>query len=154
MAAALNGRRLLLLYLRRCRSRRHKYVKRFWVRPKRFCDILNEFHWLLVFFVRAIRKYCSNYLTSLQVFASSLRAVFAMSGKEPYATCIIELPMPMYMHTNCLLFASCNKLLNNSTFYHLKSLIALAIGMIRILRGCPLPIPPQVSLLSWFYSQS
>jgi hypothetical protein len=49
--------------------------------------------------------------------------------------------MPMYMHTNCLLFASCNKLLNNSTFYHLKSLIALSIGMIRILRGCPLPIP-------------
>jgi hypothetical protein len=35
---------------------------------------------------------------------------------------MIELPMPMamYMHTNCLLFASCNKLLNNSTFYHLK----------------------------------
>ena len=24
------------------------------------------------------------------------------------------------MHTNCLLFASCNKLLNNSTFYHLN----------------------------------
>ena len=49
-----------------------------------------------------------------------------------------ELPMPKYMHTNCLLFASCNKLLNNSTFYHLKSLIALPIRMIRIL-GVPLP---------------
>jgi hypothetical protein len=45
--------------------------------------------------------------------------------------------MPMYMHTNCLLFASCNKLLNNSTFYHLKSLIALPIGMIRgFFLGC------------------
>ena len=41
----------------------------------------------------------------------------------------------MYMHTNCLLFATCNKLLNNSTFYHLKSLIALPIGMIRICGG-------------------
>ena len=39
--------------------------------------------------------------------------------------------MPMYMYTNSLLFASCNKLLNNSTFYHLKSLIALPIGMFR-----------------------
>jgi hypothetical protein len=97
MAAAFNGRRLLLLYLRRRRSRRRKYVKRFWVRPKRFWYIFNEFHWLLVFFVRAIRKYCSNYLTTLRVLASSLRvthqysqalasslrAVFAMSGKEP-----------------------------------------------------------------------
>jgi high-affinity nickel permease len=44
--------------------------------------------------------------------------------------------MPMYMHTNCLLFASCNKLLYNSTFDHLKSLITLPIGMIRIL-GVP-----------------
>ena len=43
----------------------------------------------------------------------------------------------MYMYTNCLLFASCNKLLNNSTFYHLKSLIALPIGIIRILGGAP-----------------
>ena len=92
---ALNRRRLLLLYLRRRRRRRLKYVKRFCVRPKRFWD------WLLVFFVCAIRKYCSNYLTTLRVFASSLRvtrklaasysqalasslrAVFAMSGKEP-----------------------------------------------------------------------
>ena len=47
----------------------------------------------------------------------------------------------MYMYTNCLLFASCNKLLNNSTFYHLKSLIALPIGMIRILGGAPI-LPP------------
>jgi hypothetical protein len=39
--------------------------------------------------------------------------------------------MPLYMHTNCLLFASYNKLLNNSTFYHLKSLIALPIEIIR-----------------------
>ena len=43
--------------------------------------------------------------------------------------------MPMYMHTNCLLFASCNKLLNNPTFYHLKSLIALPIMIIRIFWG-------------------
>jgi hypothetical protein len=54
----------------------------------------------------------------------------------------------MYMHTNCLLFTSCNKL-HNSTFYHLKSLIALSIGMICIFFGggatpshTP-PIPPS-----------
>ena len=41
-----------------------KFVKRFWVRPKRFWDIFNEFQWLLVFSVPAIRKYCSNYLTT------------------------------------------------------------------------------------------
>jgi hypothetical protein len=36
----------------------------------------------------------------------------------------------------------CNKLLNNSTFYHLKSLIALPIGMICIWGGVP---PPPLS---------
>jgi hypothetical protein len=51
--------------------------------------------------------------------------------------------MPMYMHTNCLLFASRNKLLNNSTFYHLN---CPANRMIRIFwGGATLPIPPLLS---------
>jgi hypothetical protein len=51
--------------------------------------------------------------------------------------------MPLYMHTNCLLFASYNKLLNNSTFYHLKSLIALPIEIIRgFFGGVPLQVSP------------
>ena len=38
----------------------------------------------------------------------------------------------------------CNKLLNNSTFYHLKSLIALPIGMICIWGGGGCHPPSQV----------
>ena len=66
-----------------------------------------------------------------------------------HATYIIELSMLMYMHTNGLLFASCSKLLNNSTFYHLTSLIALSIEMIRIWGGGGgggMPSPPHTPL--------
>jgi hypothetical protein len=47
-----------------------------------------------------------------------------------------------------LIVSSCKNLLNNSTIYHLKSLIALPIEMIRIWGGGGAhPIPPQVSPL-------
>jgi hypothetical protein len=51
--------------------------------------------------------------------------------------------MPMYMHTNCLLFASGNKLLNNSTFYHLNCPANRDDSY--FLGGATLPIPPPPS---------
>jgi hypothetical protein len=50
-----------------------KFVKRFWVRPKRFWDIFNEFQWLLVFSVPAIRKYCSKYCSNYACECSQAR---------------------------------------------------------------------------------